>query len=57
MTFFLSTAVRVNSGPEVERKAREGLVNMRTFHMEYDICSVSVFLFLKFIGAHGLYDV
>lgn len=52
--FFLCHAVCGNSRPEVVRKARAGLVNMRTFHMEYDICSVSVSLFFMFVCCSSL---
>jgi len=30
-----------NAGPEIDRKVRVDLVNLRTIHMEYDPCSVS----------------
>jgi len=34
-------AVQGNAGPEVDNNVKEDLVNMRTFHMEYDCGSVS----------------
>ena len=34
-------AVQGNAGPEIDRRVRVDLVNLRTVHMEYDPCSVS----------------
>lgn len=37
--------VQGNAGPEIDRKVREDLVNLRTIHMEYDLYSVSIYCF------------
>jgi len=37
----VGSTVEGNAGPEIDKKVREDLVNMRTVHMEYDIFSVS----------------
>ena len=33
--------VEGNAGPDIDKKVREDLVNLRTIHMEYDMFSVS----------------
>ena len=36
-------AVQGNAGGEIDRHVMKDLVSLRTFHMEYDICSMSWF--------------
>jgi len=40
-TFNLMLTVQGNVGPEIDIGVRRDLINMRTFHMEQDICYVS----------------
>lgn len=42
MIFVLT--VQGNAGPAIDSAVRRDLVNLRTFHMEYDICSVSCYI-------------
>jgi hypothetical protein len=42
MIFVLT--VQGNAGPAIDSAVRMDLVNLRTFHMEYDICSVSCYI-------------
>jgi hypothetical protein len=41
--FDLLLTVEGNAGPEIDRVVRRDLINLRTFHMEYDMCSVSCY--------------
>ena len=41
MFVLLSNTGQGNASPEVDNKVRVDLVNLMTYHMEYDICSVS----------------
>lgn len=40
--------VQGNDGPSVDAAVKGDLVNMRTFHMEYDSCSVSSYKIYQF---------
>lgn len=50
--------VQGNTGGEIDRGVRKDLVNFRTFHMEYDICSINdhlvLLLTLSLIQIDGL---
>jgi len=41
--FYLVLTVQGNAGGEIDKCVMKDLVSLRTFHMEYDICSVSWF--------------
>lgn len=47
-------AVQGNVGPDVDVVVRKDLVNLRTFHMEYDTCSVSCYQFQVHINLSTL---
>jgi hypothetical protein len=46
--------VQGNVGPEVDVVVQRDLVNLRTFHMEYDTCSVSCYIFQVHVNLFGL---
>lgn len=41
--FDLLLTVEGNAGPEIDRVVRRDLINLRSFHMEYDMCYVSCY--------------
>lgn len=43
LILFWLLAVLGNAGGEIDKRVMKDLVSLRTFHMEYDICSVSWF--------------
>lgn len=50
----LSMKVEGNAGPEIDRVVRRDLINLRTFHMEYDMCSRKGRLPASFARGFGL---
>lgn len=46
--------VQGNAGPDVDVAVRKDLVNLRTFHMEYDTCNVSCYQFQVHINLSAL---
>jgi hypothetical protein len=45
-----------NAGPDIDNKVRKDLINMRTFHLEYDVCSVSVDVYPFFLSIFVFYQ-